>query len=243
MTSTSETELQQAYQGEALAARYVDQRFASELHRLLHDRQVAAVQQQMNRARPEKILEIAPGPGRLTRDLQPTGLLVCLEYNEGMIGHGRPACGERALWVRGNGFQLPFGECFDLVYSFRFVRHFRRADRQRLYGEIRRVLRPGGHFVMDAVQARLSKPLRDAHPEEYPIYDKLYQLSELGVELNQAGLELVQVQPVQKRYTWQYRSQVLLGQRANWLNRLVVRGLEALPGREGLEWIVTCRRV
>jgi SAM-dependent methyltransferase len=169
-------------------------------------------------------------------------MLVCLEYNEGMIAHGQPACGKRALWVRGNGFQLPFATCFDLVYSFRFVRHFHRADRERLYGEIRRVLRPGGYFVMDAVNERLSQALRAAHPEEYPIYDKLYRLPELVDELGRAGLKPFQVQPVQKHYTWQYRSQVLLGPRANWLNRLVVRGLEALPWREGLEWIVTCRR-
>lgn len=243
MTLASESELQQAYRGEASAARYIDVRFASELHRLLHDRQVAAVQRLMAQARPHKILEIAPGPGRLTRHLQPTGMLVCLEYNEGMIVHGRPACGERALWVRGNGFQLPFGQYFDLVYSFRFVRHFHRADRERLYSEIRRVLRPGGYVVLDAVNERVSKPLREAHPDEYAVYDKLYRLPDLCDELKQAGLAPLQLQPVQKWYTWQYRSQVFLGPRASWLNRWVVRGLEALPRREGLEWIVTCRRV
>ncbi len=242
MTLASETELQQAYRGEELAARYIEQRFTSELHRLLHDQQVAALRRLIMQEQPERILEIAPGPGRLTRHLQPSALLVCLEYNEGMLTQGRSACGEHTHWVRGNGFQLPFGQGFDLVYSFRFVRHFHRADRERLYGEIRRVLRPGGYFVMDAVNERLSKPLRDAHPEEYPIYDKLYRLPELCAELTQAGLQPLPLQPVQKQYRWQYRSQVFLGPRANWLNRLVVRGLEALPWREGLEWIVTCRR-
>ena len=29
---------------------------------------------------------------------------------------------------------------------------------------------------------------------------------------------------------------------AGWLNRLVIRGLERLPRRDGLEWVVTCRR-
>ena len=35
--------------------------------------------------------------------------------------------------------------------------------------------------------------------------------------------------------------QVLLGPRANWLNRLVIRALDRLPGQP-LEWVVTCRR-
>jgi hypothetical protein len=95
---------------------------------------------------------------------------------------------------------------------------------------------------MDAVNRRVSKPLRDEHAHEYVIYDKLYRLKDLHEELLDAGLEAVQVFPVQKSYRWQYLSQVLLGPRANWVNRLLIRGLERLPAGDGLEWIVTCRR-
>jgi ubiquinone/menaquinone biosynthesis C-methylase UbiE len=242
MALASESEVKLAYQGDTTAARYIDARFASELFRLLHDRQVAAVQRVMDQSRPARVLEIAPGPGRLTRDLRPPGPLVCLEYNEGMIVQGRPACRSHASWVRGNGFQLPLTPGFDLIYSFRFVRHFRAEDRARLYAEIRRVLNPGGFFLMDAVSERVSRPLREAHPDDYPIYDKLYCPEVLCAELTEAGLEPIALEPVQKFYRWQMRSQVLLGPRANWLNRLVIRGLERLPRREGLEWIVTCRR-
>jgi hypothetical protein len=83
--------------------------------------------------------------------------------------------------------------------------------------------------------------LREAHPEEYPIYDKLYRADELREELIEAGLEPVALEPVQRCYRWQSLSQVLLGPRAGWTNRLVIRGLERLPARDGLEWIVTCR--
>ncbi|HXG08816.1 MAG TPA: class I SAM-dependent methyltransferase, partial [Gemmataceae bacterium] len=129
-----------------------------------------------------------------------------------------------------------------LVYTFRFVRHFRRSDRERLYVQVRRVLKPGGYFVLDAVNERISRPLRQVHPEDYPIYDELFRRDDLCRELAEAGLEVVELEPVQKCYSWQYRSQVLLGPRANWLNRWVIRGLERLPRRDGLEWIVTCRR-
>jgi SAM-dependent methyltransferase len=234
-------EIRSAYQDAAVAAGYVSARFTGELNRLLHERQVAAVRWAMAEVRAQRILEIAPGPGRVTRDVQPSGTLVCLEYNEAMIDQGRAACGGVA-WVRGDGFRLPFGPVFDLVYSFRFVRHFHRADRERLYGQVRSVLRPGGLFIFDAVNERVSRPLRERHPDEYPIYDELYRLDELRDELTAAGLPPVRVEPVQKRYRWQLRSQVLLGPRAGWLNRLVIRALERLPGGEGLEWVITCRR-
>jgi ubiquinone/menaquinone biosynthesis C-methylase UbiE len=242
MVLATETEIQDAYRGEKTASGYVRARFATPLNRLLHDRQVRAVQRLMRRVRPASILEIAPGPGRITRDVRPSGKLVCLEYNEDMIAQGQAACGDRAVWVRGNAFQLPFDPRFDLVYSFRFVRHFHRADRDRLYSEIRRVLRPGGYFLMDAVNARVSRPLREANPEQYPVYDKLHDGQELREELAGAGLEPVALEPVHKFYAWQYRSQVLLGPRADWLNRLLIRALESLPAGDGLEWIVTCRR-
>jgi SAM-dependent methyltransferase len=229
------------YRGEAVAAEYVALRFSAELHRLLHDRQVAAVHAAIGALGPGRSLEIAPGPGRVTRDVRPSGPLVCLEYNEGMIRQGRAACGGRVLWARGDGFRLPFPRGFDLVYSFRFVRHFHRVDRERLYAEVRRVLNPGGLFVMDAVNRRVSQPLRGARPDDYPIYDELYRPDELRAELARSGLEPLALEPVQKFYRWQYRSQVLLGPRADWLNRLVIRGLERLPRRDGLEWIVTCR--
>jgi ubiquinone/menaquinone biosynthesis C-methylase UbiE len=242
MELATAAEIRDAYRGDKTASGYVRTRFTTPLNRLLHDRQVRAVQRLIRRVRPTSILEIAPGPGRITRDVRPGGTLVCLEYNEGMIAQGRAACGDRATWVRGDAFRLPFGQGFDLVYSFRFVRHFHRADRDRLYAEVRRVLRPGGHFVMDAVSARVARPFRDASPEQYPIYDKLYHPDELRDELARSGLEPVALEPVHKLYRWQYRSQVLLGPRANWLNRLLIRALERIPAREGLEWIVTCRR-
>lgn len=241
--ASSPEEIQAAYSGSAVAAGYVRQRFESELNQLLHDRQRAAVQRAIDRVRPAHALEIAPGPGRLTRDVKPPGSLVCLEYNWGMIDQGRAACGARAFWVRGNGFHLPFAPHFDLVYSFRFVRHFHREDRERLYAEVRRVLNPGGLFVMDAVNEAVSRPLREASPKDYPIYDELYRPEALRAELRGAGLEPLGLRPVQKCLRWQSRSQVLLGPRANWLNRLVIRALERLPWRDGLEWVVTCRRV
>lgn len=238
----SEGDIQSAYSERQVAQEYVARRFQSELHRLLHERQVAAVQRVMDRVRPQLALEIAPGPGRLTRDVRPAGRLVCLEYNSGMIEQGKPACPAEVRWVRGNGFQLPFAPCFDLVYSFRFVRHFHRDDRRRLYAEVSRVLRPGGHFVFDAVNERVSRPLREARPDEYPIYDKLYRPDELRQELTEAGLRVESLLPVQRFYRWQGLAQTLLGPRSGWLNRLVIRSLELVPRRDGLEWIAVCRR-
>jgi SAM-dependent methyltransferase len=243
MMLSTRTEIKHAYQGESTAKTYVADRFVSVLNRMLHEQQVEAVQGAIDRLRPAKILEIAPGPGRLTKDLRPSGFLVCLEYNESMIAQGWPGAAGHSAWVRGDGFRLPFSGGFDLVYCFRFIRHFHRADRERLYAEVRRVLRPGGHFLLDAVNAKVSGPRRAQHPENYPIYDKLYRRNELFAELSCAGFAPISAQAVYKFMGLQQLSQVWVGPRADWLNRLLIRALERLPRRSGEEWIVTCRRV
>lgn len=244
MTQTLSTpnEIRSAYSARATARDYVARRFQSELNRLLHERQIAVVQEWLDRLQPRHALEVAPGPGRLTRALRPRGRLLCLEYNQEMIEQGRPACDPAILWARGDGFRLPFGAEFDLVYSFRFVRHFHRPDRDRLYEQFRRVLQPRGYLIFDAVNERISRPLRDADPAAFPVHDELYRPDDLRAELRQAGFEPVALVPVQKCYGWQWQSQIFLGPRANWLNRLVIRGLELLPWREPLEWVVVCRR-
>lgn len=244
MSVSSESGIGNAYQGPEIAAGYIGERFTSELQSLLHDRQVAAVNGVIRETQPRRILEIAPGPARLTRHVEHDGELVCLEYNRGMIDVGKAACGERARWVQGNAFALPFDDgSFELVYSFRFIRHFRHEDRGRLYGEIRRVLRPSGLLVMDAVNQRVSGPLRDACPDDYPIYDKLYENeAEIRTELHGAGFGVTGLAAVLRWYNAQYRAQVLLGPRSRWLCRLAIRALERLRRGPSLEWIVTCRR-
>lgn len=239
----SEAEIQSSYRGTQTAAGYVQQRFTNELGRLLHVRQLAAVNEVMRRRRPVMTLEVAPGPARLTRGVLPAGTLVALEFNEGMIAEAKTACRGSVEWVQGNAFALPFGTEFDFVYTFRFVRHFHRDDRLRLYSEIRRILRPGGLLMLDAVNAQVSAPLRQASPDDYPIYDMLYRdADELGSELEEAGFFVEALQPVQRWFSLQYRAQVLLGPRSRLLCRAAIRGLERLRRGPALEWIVTCAR-
>ncbi|MCA9132161.1 MAG: methyltransferase domain-containing protein [Planctomycetales bacterium] len=234
-----------AYGAPQTVARYVEDRFSSELMRLLHERQVRAVDDVLRAVQPRNALEVAPGPGRITRDVNPVGRLVCLEYNESMISAGRSCCDQRVQWVQGNAFELPFAANeFDFAYSFRFVRHFRYPDRRRLYAELHRVLSPGAFLVLDAVNQAVSGPLRAAQPQDYPIYDKLYRdPTELRRELSDAGFAIVRLDPVQRWFRWQFQAQIWLGPRSRRCCRLAVRLLEHLRRGPSLEWIVTARKV
>ena len=240
----SESEIQSAYSSPDTAATYIDRRFVAPLMALLHRQQVRSVNALLAAQQPQRTLEIAPGPGRITRHVAPIGRLTCLEYNAAMIDQARAACRADIEWVEGNAFDLPFEQPFDCVYSFRFVRHFQDEDRGRLYTQIARVLRPGGRLLLDAVNERISLPIRRANPQDYPVYDKLYGgVDELRRELAAHGFQLESARPVLRWFNLQSRLQTLVGPRSDRLCRWMIGALEAIPSAAPLEWIVQCRRV
>src|SRR5207244_3343658 len=139
--------------------------------------------------------------------------------------------------------ELPFTTQFDMVYAFRFIRHFEGDARDRLYRQIANVLRPGGVFVFDAVNARASAPLRaHARPAEYRHYDALLNPSMLRSELTRAGFDIVSLEGVQHRYPLLYQLQVLVAPRSRPVARAAIEFVDRFTGGVPLEWIVTCRR-
>lgn len=111
----TQSEIKASYAGEQFAEEYVERRFEGGLFKLLHDRQVAAVQQVLDEHRPQRVLEVAPGPGRVTRDVRFNGEWVCLEFNEGMLKVGKSASREGITWVQGDAFAISEDGPFDAL--------------------------------------------------------------------------------------------------------------------------------
>jgi ubiquinone/menaquinone biosynthesis C-methylase UbiE len=240
--------LREAYRDEGVASKYIEERFREPLGALLHDRQVRALRRALRTGRPRQVLEVAPGPARLTveiaAELDRPGTIV--DASPQMLAVAKTRLGRVTdrpwRFVTGDAFALPFQGPFDLAYSFRLVRHFERADRVRLYREIARVLRPGGLFIFDAVNERVSAPLRAAaRAGEYRHHDALLRPDEVVAELREAGLEVVSMEGIQRRYRVLSRVQVLVAPRSRPLARAMMEVVDRLGG-EPLEWVVTCRR-
>jgi ubiquinone/menaquinone biosynthesis C-methylase UbiE len=240
------SELRDAYRKDDVAREYVEKRFRQPLFAMLHDRQVRTVVDLIRRHRPARILEIAPGPARLTLDVaracQARGLIVdaslqmLAEARRRLNGYSEGWCA-----VQGDAFNLPVSGPVDLVYTFRLIRHFDLPDRGRLYREIARVLRPGGLCAFDAVNGKVSAALRAAAPSEYQHFDALLTPSELRAELEEAGLGVVTLEGVQHRFETLRRLQVLVAPRSEGFARFLMNRVDSLGG-EPLEWIVVCRR-
>jgi ubiquinone/menaquinone biosynthesis C-methylase UbiE len=241
-------ELQKAYQDDRVAREYVGRRFVSPLGAMLHARQTRVVQQLIRDHAIQQAAEIAPGPARVTVDIAPLLQRVTLvDASSQMLQEARRNLAQRGTaarttFVQGDAFQLPFKAQFDLVYTFRLIRHFQREDREKLYRQIAAILSSQGWLVFDAVNELVSAPLRArAQPGEYEHFDALLRPDGLREELRASGFNLISLTGVQRRYAALVKCQIYLAPRSRLLARAAMEVLDRLGG-EPLEWIVVCRR-
>jgi SAM-dependent methyltransferase len=86
-------------------------------------------------------------------------------------------------------------ETVDLVVSGQSIEHVTEEEADRVFQEVFRVLRPGGHFCLDTPNARLTRlhsPDQLIHPE----HKKEYRISELRNMLVRRGFQVAAVKGV-----------------------------------------------
>ena len=103
-----------------------------------------------------RVLDVATGTGLVLRAAVEMcghgGLAIGLDPSRGMLGECRKGCA--APLLQGRGEHLPFADAsFDMVSMGYGLRHV--ADLRALFGEYRRVLKPGGRLlVLEITQPR-----------------------------------------------------------------------------------------
>lgn len=236
-------ELQAYYKDERVVAEYLRRRTAQPLNGLLHRSQVEFLNAAIREREPKRVLEIAPGPARLTAELEYRGQGVAIDASPAMLTTARSRLRQRGMeWLisRGDAFRLPFRDAtFDFVYTLKFVRHFQLEDRRRLYAEIRRVMTPSGVFVLDAQNRAISLPHRQRKGvDTYRIYDVLYDRDELLAELGSVGFRVARISGMINHFRVQ--------QTLNRLRRVglasvagaLIEAIERLPTKNPSTWML-----
>ncbi len=246
-------DIQSAYRDTNLAGGYIPERFGRPMGSVQHERQVAWVREALRANGCRRVLELAPGPARLTAHVQGNFDGVAMDYSPEMLSLARKRLGETSMagrWrlVRGDAFVLPFPDgALDAVYTFRFVRHFREDKRRALVSEIRRVLRPGGVYLSDFEHAPPAREKgnesggRDRTPAGW-IYDALLTPEEIAAEMESLGFATAEIRPNIRHPRLQGQFDRKPGWGFGGLRRCIVRCLERIPGKEPLEWLVLGRK-
>ncbi len=145
-------------------------------------------------AKQSRLMPISVTTGLFRR---PRGLLAITEWKQD--GNGK--------WtlIKGDAFELPFEKnSFDVVLSFRFIRHFPKQDREKILKQAHRVLKPGGYLIFEALNKNMgsyAKKITSIGKKnlfDKPIYDELWTREELKKELKDIGFCDIQFFPYLK---------------------------------------------
>ena len=156
-------------------------------------------------------LEIGPGPGYVGLEWlkrAPEGTLRALEISAEMITLAQKNAQEydlsaRVEYVAGNALRMPFADAtFDAVFSNGSLHEW--EDPARVFGEIARVLKPGGRYCVTDMRrdvnpllARLicagTKP-KEIRPGFWTSLNAAYTVAELRAIIDQTALNKAEIQ-------------------------------------------------
>lgn len=241
------------YENREVAEAYMSRRFAHAWGQLLHKKQLAEINRVIQETNPEDILEIAPGPARLAMELRGVRRGLMVDHSAAMLAVAQRRLKEAGLadlWKaeRGNAFELEkLGRQFDVVFTFRFIRHFRLEERARLYRALASCLLSGGLLMFDVVNKTLRDKLDAAAPDktegELNVYDETYSPEGFRQEMAAHGFEVLRLSPVINHFVLQNWFSYRLGYRLPRLSSTLVDSLEQVPSRQPLEWIALCGKI
>ncbi len=165
---------------------------------------------------PRRILEIAAGTGIATRALVrklPEVPVVATDLNQPMLDHAarQMPTGSAVTWRQADAQSLPFADgSFDLVVCQFGAMFF--PDKAKAYGEARRVLAPGGHFlfsVWDRIEANeatelVSDAVASMFPNDPPGFLRrtphgYHDVAAIRATLTRSGFTSVLGETVEKR--------------------------------------------
>ena len=160
--------------------------------------------------RPGRVLDIATGGGHTA--LAFAGLareVVACDVTEPMLAAARRFIGGRGAgnvrYAAGDVAALPFVDgSFDLVTCRIAAHHF--AEPAAAVREVRRVLRPGGTFLLQDIlghdDAEANRFIREVETRRDPSHVKAYRLAEWNAFLRAAGLTVMEDATLPKVRAW-----------------------------------------
>jgi ubiquinone/menaquinone biosynthesis C-methylase UbiE len=196
--------IRKRYRQDVIANEYERARFSSFLGKLTHDMELEAIKSALEQIHPSKLLEIAVGPGRISKNLDFFDMAVGIDTSNPMLKIAKKNVeNQRWNFLNADAMNMPFcSESFDAIVTFRLIRHFTKEERARAYRGVYRVLKKDGILIMDALNDEtgiITKTFDNVYrtvarlitgKKDDTIYDVKYQKRELEKELMEARLQL-----------------------------------------------------
>ena len=242
----SKKDLKSYYEDKEVSSEYIKKRFENIVYFYLHKKQVFILNELVKKERITKVLEIAPGPARITAEVCINNG-IAIENSEEMIKIAKQRLKEKGKkWkiVKGDAFNINLKEKFELIFTFRFIRHFEYKDRVRLYKEIKKHLKQNGFLVFEAINKRKAKTIRKLiGKKKYQIYDELYSIKELKKELKKNGFKNIKIHSTIKHFFIQWLiAKTFEIIKLKKIGLGIIQLIEKVPSKNPLEWVIICQK-
>lgn len=202
--------LKEHYNREDISKSYERLRFSNLPGKIEHFIEINLINNIIEEEKPNLILEIAVGPGRLTKDIKLWNKGIGIDFSSNMLNLAKKNVNNKNWkFVKSDIMKMPFkNNYFDMVLNFKLLMHFNKKERKKAYNEISRVLRKNSFFIFDIGNKNYNKPLLIRYLLNFyqiffgikqnnkllpKIYDHLITKDELIKELNLNNFSLVRI--------------------------------------------------
>tara|TARA_Y100000310_G_scaffold249098_1_gene255117 strand:- start:5737 stop:6480 length:744 start_codon:yes stop_codon:yes gene_type:complete len=246
MTIHKQKEVKNYYQREDVASKYIKKRFTEPLNYVEHKRQVKIINKIIKRNNVKKLLEFAPGPARLTAELDfKNG--TSIDSSASMINVARQRMQEiNKPWkfLEGDIFDLKLKSKYEFIFGIRFFLHFKLEERKKIYRQAYNNLEPDGLLAFEVMNRNVVLPLRKIlGKKRYFVYDKLYLRKEFIREMNGNGFKVIKMYPILKHFWWQtLLSRPFKIAKMNNQASKIVSFFERFKTKNPYQWIALCQK-
>lgn len=108
----------------------------------------------------QRLIEIGAGFGRLGSEYLGYDQVVLFDYSRSLLREAQEKWGKdpRFIYVAGDWYNMPFADgTFDTLVQIRTIHHA--ADVPALFKQLRRIIRPNGHYVLEFANKRNLKSM------------------------------------------------------------------------------------
>ena len=246
----SKEKIKKWYEDKDIASAYLKKRFNDPLGRLRHVKQIEVINKEIRKNQPKNVLDIACGPARITADLRGNFDGLAVDNSEEMLKIAKTRVkNKKWQFKKIDAFKVSeINQKFDLITSFRFVRHFNNEERKKLYSEIRKLLSDKGLFIFDVVNKKKWNFVRNlgkliGKKDSMPVYDKFYMRKEIENELRNNGFKIVKIKPSFNYFLIEYAiAKFFSFLRLNKLGFYVIYLIDKIKSMNPYEWTVVCKK-
>ncbi|MBS3159188.1 class I SAM-dependent methyltransferase [Candidatus Woesearchaeota archaeon] len=231
------------YRDKNIVGNYSINRFSDILGRVIHRVQIEYINKIIVDNNVDVLLDLASGPARISQDIMGFKQGVALDSSMPMLDIARQLL-DKKRWIilEGDAFDLGFEDnLFDMIYSFRFIRHFKRERREELYKGLFRILKPNGILIFDAVNYNKAYSVRKM-VGRYNIYDELFKKNDLINELDENGFKVQVLRGHINHFYSQWFFNKFFSKLSDKKAFNLVYKLEHIESENPLEWLVLCRK-